>query len=458
MKKLFKRFLLGASALLLASVSQAAIIRYVQISTNSLTRQTGTEVVAGANISTATISSATITNASITNQTINNFTATQSTITTLTSTDFIGTRSTITTLSNTDFTSTRSTITNLNSTTSNLTTANITNANVTNLTIASINISSGAIGYFNTSSMTVSGQIGTGPGLTAGTSGQFLLSRGPNVSPYWGGQTWRRPNLVYISGTQIDVENNTATANETCIQFRDGEIRCVTENTSSTDQYRRFVVTSTASFAAGSTEDSGMRNTFPRTANTTYCMFAVKSSSDATKYVLVGDSMTFIPTNYSTLDTRYGTGSYAYIGSFKVGDNSGSTTAILKFRQTGAITRLVNNVTGSALNGQGVRLANTAGAASLTYTYSAGSGATNIQDNFTTVCYMASGLTVGTRVQDSSGTNFKHVLADSSQEAIAMYWDDAAEGVKTTPNSGSPAQSIYLCGWIDAGLGVSWNP
>ncbi len=63
------RKLLAVLAIVCAPVVSHAFspVRYVQISTNTLTRQTGTEVIAGSNISTATISSATISNLSVGN-------------------------------------------------------------------------------------------------------------------------------------------------------------------------------------------------------------------------------------------------------------------------------------------------------------------------------------------------------------------------------------------------------
>jgi len=79
--KSLKTLLFAFAGIALPTLVQAASpIRYVQISTNTLTRQSGTLVVQGANISTATISSMTLTNVSVTNVSVSSLTATDATI------------------------------------------------------------------------------------------------------------------------------------------------------------------------------------------------------------------------------------------------------------------------------------------------------------------------------------------------------------------------------------------
>jgi hypothetical protein len=66
MIKTLSRFIAVAVIALAPSLAHAfSAVRQVQISTNTLTRQTGTAVVAGIDVSTATISSGTITNATL---------------------------------------------------------------------------------------------------------------------------------------------------------------------------------------------------------------------------------------------------------------------------------------------------------------------------------------------------------------------------------------------------------
>lgn len=79
--------LLATSLLLVASLNVAhafSPVRYVQISTNTLTRQSGTAVIAGVDVSTMTVSSATITNMTVTG-TVSSITISSVTISTITS-------------------------------------------------------------------------------------------------------------------------------------------------------------------------------------------------------------------------------------------------------------------------------------------------------------------------------------------------------------------------------------
>lgn len=222
---------------------------------------------------------------------------------------------------------------------------------------------------------------------------------------------YRRPNLSFISVTTVDVENNTGTTNQTTIVFPDGTFRSVIEDTSSTSKYRRFIITETAEFTSG-TENSGIRSGLSEATNTWYAIYVVKSQINAANFVLVGDTTLPLQTNFSTLNSRYGTNSWLYLGMIRNGDNSGATGDILAFVQESNYIQFSNTVVTAAASlstSFGLRLANVTGAATLTYTYSAGIGTTNIPDHLKLGIYCgATALTTSKFVLDTpaTGTNY----------------------------------------------------
>lgn len=187
---------------------------------------------------------------------------------------------------------------------------------------------------------------------------------------------YRRPSLIYVSATAVDIEGNTATANETTIVFPDGNERSVTENTGSTHKYRRFDITATAEFTTG-TEDSGLYTGLTEAVNTTYFIYAVKSAIDTSKFVLVGTTTEPIQANVATLNTNFGTNGWVCIGLIRNGDESGTTGDILNFVQANDWIYFLNTCTGNVSNRPmtGALFAGVASAASLTYTLARGTAA-----------------------------------------------------------------------------------
>jgi len=272
---------------------------------------------------------------------------------------------------------------------------------------------------------------------------------------------YRRPDLTYVSATQIDVEVNTATANTTKIIFPDGNYRSVTEDTSSTNKYRRFDITADAEFTSG-TEESGLRAALTEATNTWYAIYAVKSTINTANFVLVGD--TTLPTiaNVSTLNGYYGTNGWVYLGLIRNGDNSGATGDILNFVQAGNRTRFINTVTTGGNTGNGTILATTAGATTLTYTYAAGTGTAQVPNPIKFIDY---GITCA-----GSGTSWEAVTAVATGMRVfrvtgatigtgSMFIPNmaASQGLKTECQASS-AQDILMAGFIDGVLGVGSNP
>jgi hypothetical protein len=150
--------------------------------------------------------------------------------------------------------------------------------------------------------------------------------------------TYQKPVLVYVSSTVIDVENNTETANQTLICFGTGPV-AVTEDTSSTNKFRRLSLSATAN-GYGSTHtgaaDSGLRVGLSLSANTWYFVYAVRvqyGDDAGNNFILSVDDSSPVYTNHSTLNSRYGTGEWVYLGCIRRGYGASATTTLIPFTQ-----------------------------------------------------------------------------------------------------------------------------
>lgn len=266
-----------------------------------------------------------------------------------------------------------------------------------------------------------------------------------------------RPLLTFINVTTVDVAANTSTANQTSITFPDGTVRTVTEDTAVTNKYRRFVITAAAEFTSG-TEDSGLRSGISEANNTWYAIYAVKSTIDSTKFVLAGDTTEYIPTNYSTLNTRYGTNGYVYLGLIRNGDNAGATGDILNFYMSGNTTSFVNTVSTAVSSTTGLRLANNTVIGSITYTYSSGTGTTDLPSTINTGSF-----TVGTTraaadrflCKDSAAAVVYcvHPTSTTGTALWALGLLSVKSGVQISCESGSNVDyTIVIRNFIDSAL------
>lgn len=198
-----------------------------------------------------------------------------------------------------------------------------------------------------------------------------------------GGQitNFRRPNLVWVDGTYLDVEANASIANATKIVFPDGDVRTVYEVTTSTHKYRRLQINATAQFTSG-TEDSGLRSGESADANFFYAIYAVKSQINSSNFVLVASRVLFpAQANIATLNSAFGTGSWLYLGTIANGinDGSGATENIARFVQCGHRFYITKQRThGAGVGGssnnpyQGILYAGDTGTDVITYTYVGG--------------------------------------------------------------------------------------
>lgn len=268
--------------------------------------------------------------------------------------------------------------------------------------------------------------------------------------------TYRRPVLRFINVTTVDIENNTSTLNQTCVQFPN-EQRCVTEDTSVTSVNRRFVITETASNSG--TKNSGLRTGYIETANTWYALYAWKVSDNSTDFVIVGDTLAANQANYSALNTFYGLNQWIYVGRIRNGDNVSATADILSFRHSGNTTVFINAVSGNGMDSAGLRLATTAGATSLSYNTSNGTGTTDVPAEFKNV-YFAAGHTAGgtgTCTIRDNGNSFTYYQAIGTSLCGARFLAGADSGVRIA-NASSIGMDIYIVGFIDNALGVGFNP
>lgn len=282
------------------------------------------------------------------------------------------------------------------------------------------------------------------------------------ASTFTGGVTtlfgYRRPNLVYSSATAVNVENNTGTDHQTTIVFPDGTSRSVTEDVSSTHKYRQFLITATAEFTSG-TEDSGLRSGLSEDTNTWYAIYAVKSAIDTTKFVLSGDTTLPLQANFSTLNSRYGTNAWVYLGMIRNGDQSSATGDILSFVQTGATTLFRNSclatethaITGNGREGNGVLLASSASSTTTTWTYAAGTAGQVVPNHISMVSF--------TGFTSASSSSF---VMQAQTDADLVYYRNASfpEGIFRTPlvvaslglvivNGTSSSRDIILSSYID---------
>jgi hypothetical protein len=311
-----------------------------------------------------------------------------------------------------------------------------------------------------TVALTVNNGTSTGSPLIVQDNGSAILTvkdggqiTGSYISSWL---SYRRPNLQFISITTVDVEVNTTTANTTTIVFPDGEVRTVTEDTSSTNKYRRFDITATANFTSG-TEDSGVRSGIAEATNTWYAIYAVKSVIDATKFVLAGDTTLPLVANASTLNSRYGTNSWTYLGMIRNGDNAGATGDILAFFHHGNMTLFKNVVTGNVINSSGLRLATSASATTLTYGTSDGTGTTDIPNHIRIVgLYGAAGTGSGS-AEFGNGSVTQEWASGSGGARFATRILTHVADAKLTNGTASSMDILLFC-WIDPLLGSGMNP
>lgn len=267
--------------------------------------------------------------------------------------------------------------------------------------------------------------------------------------------TWRRPVLQWGSVTTVAVESGLdGTSGDIPMLFPDGSLRTETSTTRTTFNITRNAVLVTSG------AQSGLTGATSEATNTWYSLYACKVTDSSTLWVTVGSTVIPTQANYATLNTAYGTSGWVYLGCVPNGDNSAATGDIPKFVMSGNRISLYNSVT-AATSSRGVRLANTAGATSLTWTYAAGTDLSSGQ--------IPGHILIGD-VGFCSAAQAQLTLLDSAGTFGLMSWTPSAgvlnvivpnwtlsQGVKE--NSGNNvAKSILLQSYQDNVLGVGSNP
>ena len=265
--------------------------------------------------------------------------------------------------------------------------------------------------------------------------------------------TWRRPNLLNTSSTVVDVESGLDGTSGDCVMlFPDGSTRNQTTTTP-----RKMDITRNASLSG--TKQGGLR-TGSAAANTWYACYAVKATDNTTDWVLVGDTVMPIQANYATLNSNFGTSSWVYLGTIRYGDNSTHTTNILAFQHNGIRMEFTNGVvTTNSITQPGILLATSASATSITWTYSAGTGTTDIPNHINTgsisgVIQVNAG---NTAVDVSTGVVLIRSLGTTT---VVFPINDTQLTASASVNVNAVAVKLDLVlrGFIDPVLGVGSNP
>jgi hypothetical protein len=150
---------------------------------------------------------------------------------------------------------------------------------------------------------------------------------------------YRKPVLEWSSSTEVSLQNNTSTADNTTIYFPN-LVASVTE--SSPTKYRKAAISATANgYASGHSGAviGGRRSGVSATTNSWFYTYAVKVqsgneySATAAKFVIVFDTTAPLTANAATLDGYYGAGNYVYLGVIRYGFGAtGDNNDIPKFK------------------------------------------------------------------------------------------------------------------------------
>lgn len=151
--------------------------------------------------------------------------------------------------------------------------------------------------------------------------------------------SYRKPVLEWNSSSSVVLQNNSGTSNNSIIYFPTF-VASVTE--SSPSKYRFASISVTANGYGTSDSGSaqgGRRSGVSATTNSWYYVYAAKVrsgtdfSTSSPKFIMVFDTTSPVAANISTLNTRYGTGCWVYLGLIRYGFGAtGSTSSIIKFQ------------------------------------------------------------------------------------------------------------------------------
>ena len=214
--------------------------------------------------------------------------------------------------------------------------------------------------------------IGTGGLLRLGTG------QGSNaVDTTWILARYRKPRLEYTDDNVITSENNTGTASQTVLLLRDRLCTMVDRTMSLSATANGYDVADTGAAV------SGIRDGLARANNTWYFIYGVQvqygDDNDGSKCIMVADTTSPVQANCATLDSRFGTGKWVYLGLIRNGYNDGSYPNIIVAFQYDEFGLLRFTSTTESGKGNGLLLASAnSSSADLTYTLTFGTGASDI--------------------------------------------------------------------------------
>jgi hypothetical protein len=258
--------------------------------------------------------------------------------------------------------------------------------------ITQYNTSTGVFELTNTQ-----GDIGWNHKLTSTTSEDFLRLRNQDglliseglvscnttvgrndVDINWLMARYRKPRLLYTDDNIVTLEANGTSATDSMLLFHDRLATCSDRTLNLNDDANGETVADVGASL------SGRRAGLARANNTWYYIYAVivqyGADNDGTKFILCADTTSPLAANIATLNTRYGTNKWVYMGLVRNGYNTtGGGAKIVFFIQNENRTQF----TTSWVSGEpaGVMLATAdASAVNLDYTLAFGTGAAQIPD------------------------------------------------------------------------------
>lgn len=268
---------------------------------------------------------------------------------------------------------------------------------------------------------------------------------------------YRRPNLVYNSGTIVSMETGLdGTAGDGVIMFPDGDVRTETSSTRYNMTISQNAVFNNVTLGSN---QGGLR-TGSATNNTWYSMYAVKVTTFAANWVLVADTIVPVQANYATLNTNFGVNGWVYLGVLPYGQNDGTGNIFPVFNMCGNRITLRNSNGSSSENTTGVTLT-VASTSVLAWAYAAGTSLSSGQ--------VPAQLVFGSFVSDnqsstamflSSASNKIFFLDDVSTLYVQCAMDKPlVDGFRvSTVGTGTTQLTIVLFSYIDGVLGVGSNP
>lgn len=151
---------------------------------------------------------------------------------------------------------------------------------------------------------------------------------------------YKKPVLTYASTTRIDIESNTGTSTETFLALP-GRLLAVTETAGSSAKYRSALLTNTANgYDSSHTGNAkgGIRSGLTLTTDTWYAVYGVRvryGNDAGNVFIMVFDTTLPTQANEATLNTRFGTNEWVYLGIIRYGYGAETpTNEIIPFKYT----------------------------------------------------------------------------------------------------------------------------